>query len=468
MADEPNIAGETEQAAASQTATKKGVSLRLLSAIAVVFAAAVLLAVFVFLQRTNEANEVVEQASQDYIACNAAANEMIEGSHYLTIQVRTYVVTQDPEYIERYFWEVDVNQRRQRAVEAIEAIPGGNPESLQMALNDSNELMKLELYAMKLVIEAQQANTGASPDLPAALQDVELDAEDAALSSDEKVRKAIDIVFGSEYLSYVDRIESDVAQCKAELVETTSAIQEESRARLDSLLLTLQILAGLWFAGLAAVVIIFALFVLRPLRTYSESIKKGEPLSPSGARELRYLSDAYNVMYEETRHSYDILRRKAEHDNLTGLYNREVFEQLLTAHMDDCYALMLIDVDYFKEINDTHGHDTGDAVLKKLSRVLNHAFRATDYPCRIGGDEFVVFMTDMTEDLKHVAEAKIRMVTDGLADTSDGLPSVTLSIGVAFNDGTVDSNQVYKNADQALYRVKEAGRNGYGFFDGEG
>lgn len=468
MADELNREGEAGQAAASETAAKRGVSLRMLGAIVIVIAAIMLFAIFQSLQETNEANAALEKASQDYIASSRAASEMIEGSHYLTIQVRTCVVKQDSEYIDRYFWEANVNQRRQRAVATLESIHADGSKSLQAALDDSIELMELEYYAMRLIVEALGKDVGASSDLPAELKSVVLSPEDAALSSDGKVQRAIDIVFGDEYLSYVDQIEGNVAQCEAELIERMGSIQAESQARLNSLLLRLQVLAVLLFIGFITMLIAFVVLVQRPLRLHSERIKNGDPLPHTGARELRNLSDAYNAIYEETMLSHDALRRKAEHDSLTGLYNREVFERLLATHRYDHYALMLIDVDYFKEINDTYGHDTGDAMLKKLSRLLSHVFRATDYPCRIGGDEFVVVMTEMAEDLKYVVEAKIRTVSEGLADVSDGLPSSTLSIGVAFNDGTLEGSQVYKNADQALYRVKEAGRNGYGFFDGRG
>ena len=110
----------------------------------------------------------------------------------------------------------------------------------------------------------------------------------------------------------------------------------------------------------------------------------------------------------------------------------------------------------------------GDAVLKKVADKLGHAFRTTDYPCRIGGDEFAVFMTEMTESLSYVVEAKARSIMEDMKDDSDGVPAITLSIGVAFSDGSLDGNEIFKHADRALYKVKEAGRNGFAFYDGEG
>ena len=73
-------------------------------------------------------------------------------------------------------------------------------------------------------------------------------------------------------------------------------------------------------------------------------------------------------------------------------------------------------------------------------------------------------MSDIDEELGYVVETKARRLLEGLLDTSDGLPALTLSIGIAFNDGTLSGEQVFKHADQALYKVKEAGRNGFRFY----
>ena len=268
MADELNREGGTDQVAASEVAAKSGVSLRMLGAICVVIAAIMLLAIFQSLHETNEANAALEKASQDYIASSRAASEMIEGSHYLTIQVRTCVVKQDSEYIDRYFWEANVNQRRQRAVATLESIHADGSKSLQAALDDSIELMELEYYAMRLIVEALGKDVGASSDLPAELKSVVLSPEDAALSSDGKVQRAIDIVFGDEYLSYVDQIEGNVAQCEAELIERMGSVQAESQARLNSLLIRLQVLAVLLFIGFITMLIAFVVLVQRPLRLH--------------------------------------------------------------------------------------------------------------------------------------------------------------------------------------------------------
>ena len=124
--------------------------------------------------------------------------------------------------------------------------------------------------------------------------------------------------------------------------------------------------------------------------------------------------------------------------------------------------------DKFKEINDTYGHATGDAVLQKIADCLKHTFRHEDSICRICGDEFVVFMLRMEERREELIRLKTDLINRHLADTSDGVPNISLSVGVAFggDSGDKDINQLIQCADEALYQMKAAGRNGCAFYEG--
>ena len=97
-------------------------------------------------------------------------------------------------------------------------------------------------------------------------------------------------------------------------------------------------------------------------------------------------------MYEVYKRSLANLNFKASHDELTGAYNRSGYELLLSSIDLGSTTMMLFDVDNFKTINDTYGHEVGDKVLTRLVQVLKKNFRFDDYICRIGGDEFVVFI----------------------------------------------------------------------------
>ena len=161
-----------------------------------------------------------------------------------------------------------------------------------------------------------------------------------------------------------------------------------------------------------------------------------------------------------------MLRNKAEKDALTGLLNRGAFDSLRAGlQANACaLALLLIDVDKFKNINDTYGHDVGDKVLKKVTNVLNMHFRSNDFIARIGGDEFSVIMMDIKNISKDTIEGKIMDMNRVLKSGTDGLPKITLSVGVAFSEIGFHK-ELYNMADMALYKVKENGRCGCAFYE---
>jgi two-component system cell cycle response regulator len=171
----------------------------------------------------------------------------------------------------------------------------------------------------------------------------------------------------------------------------------------------------------------------------------------------------------ELRESVNHTMALAVIDELTGLYNRRYFERHLTLMLDRAreqardMALMLIDMDFFKTVNDTYGHDIGDAVLREFALRLRRNIRGVDLACRFGGEEFVVLMPDTDyQQAQGVAERVRQAVADRPFDVSSvgrGL-AVTVSVGVALNEGVLDTPEILlKRTDVALYRAKREGRN---------
>lgn len=155
-------------------------------------------------------------------------------------------------------------------------------------------------------------------------------------------------------------------------------------------------------------------------------------------------------------------------DELTGLYNRRYFDRHLTLMLDKAreqdrdMAVMLIDMDFFKSVNDTHGHDIGDAVLKEFAVRLRRNIRGVDLACRFGGEEFVVLMPDTDyRQAQNVAERVRTAVAERAFEVGMATPlAVTVSVGVALNESDADTPEmILKRADVALYRAKREGRN---------
>ena len=158
------------------------------------------------------------------------------------------------------------------------------------------------------------------------------------------------------------------------------------------------------------------------------------------------------------------LRREmdnAAHDSLTKLYNRAGYEMLLSQMDLSSTCMVLFDIDYFKTVNDTYGHEMGDKILQKLAGISLARFRPDDRVSRIGGDEFVVLMAHTGRRQSDLVGARIRMINAELADTSDGLPAVSISAGVAYGQDASTSIELFNHADVALYTTKRRGRHGY-------
>jgi len=177
----------------------------------------------------------------------------------------------------------------------------------------------------------------------------------------------------------------------------------------------------------------------------------------------------------ENRRLYEQLSQQAHFDALTQLPNRLLFhdrlEHCLARSTRDggAFALLYLDLDHFKHINDTLGHDVGDGVLRQLSAALSEASRCGDTLARLGGDEFVIILEDggTPEAISQVAE-KIRTVVSRPFTIAGQEIYLTASIGISVfpADGT-DAQALLKHADLALYKAKELGRNTLQFYETE-
>lgn len=154
-------------------------------------------------------------------------------------------------------------------------------------------------------------------------------------------------------------------------------------------------------------------------------------------------------------------------DDMTGILNKATIEksvrEFLETSTPDClHAMMMIDTDNFKAVNDTLGHVFGDEVIKFVARAIKNTFRQSDYVGRIGGDEFMVFMKNTTKEVtEQRAQALNRSLCRKFEKNGKTIP-ISCSIGIAYypKDG-IDYEALVSNADDALYQAKERGKNRY-------
>ncbi|HWR23969.1 MAG TPA: diguanylate cyclase [Feifaniaceae bacterium] len=190
-------------------------------------------------------------------------------------------------------------------------------------------------------------------------------------------------------------------------------------------------------------------------------------LSDSGGKPVRVLGKITNIDTQKREAAW--LLQRAQQDSLTNLYNNETTKYMVNRYLasegaDGIHGLILIDVDDFKSINDTRGHLFGDSVLTAASGRLRALFRSTDILGRIGGDEFMVFLKNVSD--RPQLEAQARSILEAFRTSGDAENEITCSIGAALypeDGGTVD--ELFKRADIALYRSKKVGKNRYSVYD---
>ena len=336
-------------------------------------------------------------------------------------------------------------------------------QALLAAKNSSMALMEREIYAMKLIA---LANGYDEAQLPAEVCQVQLLEVDKNLSSQAMIARARELVYNRSYMDAKAAIKSHSDTFVNKLMRRTAGEQKNSMLALDKSIFNQRLLISLLFVMNVLTFLVITVLIVRPLKMHMKSIREKRSMQTSGAYEFNYFAQTYNEMYELNEANKAMLEHKAMHDPLTGLMNRNAFEGLkdYLKQSHKPMALLLLDVDKFKGVNDTYGHDMGDKVLQKVGHLLQGSFRSGDYPVRFGGDEFLVILNDFDEGNRSTIKRKLELITWQLEDTADGLPQVTLSVGVAFSKQGYN-DELFNQADAALYAVKAAGRNGLKFFD---
>lgn len=197
---------------------------------------------------------------------------------------------------------------------------------------------------------------------------------------------------------------------------------------------------------------------------------------PEGARNVKIFSvninllslerEVYVVTFSdvtELEHKSKSFEEKASIDALTGIFNKNKFYELLTYNVDiakkyhENLSIIFFDIDHFKKINDTYGHQTGDIVLKELAIIIKHCIRKSDIFARWGGEEFIVLLpqSELDNTLRVAEKMRKKIMTSYFKDVN----RVTCSFGVTKFSESDDIDKFIKRADKALYKAKETGRN---------
>lgn len=404
----------------------------------------------------------ITAASRQSSELQKAAHELMNASDYLTEQVQRFTVNGDAVFMEQYFTEAFESKRREEAISKMEVDSRTDAARarLQEAMNSSVELMNLEYYAMRLVVEAKGYT-----DYPEILQSVVLTDADSALSPDDKLRRATELVLSEDYYELKDSIRAGMQECLEEIDKLADSIEDDELETLRSEINITRIAIVIQAMLIFFMIWLTMRLAINPVLNAVERIKENSPIPETGSSEFMYLAGAYNKMYQKNKSSLEQLSFKASHDELTGAYNRAGYDYLLSNIDLKTAYMMLLDVDNFKSINDTYGHETGDKILIKLVSTLKRVFRDDDCICRIGGDEFIVFMVHSGGMHRRLIESKIEQINAELENIEDGLPPISISVGIVNGKDVSDTSKIFEKTDEAMYKSKIQGKHTYTFYD---
>jgi len=206
-------------------------------------------------------------------------------------------------------------------------------------------------------------------------------------------------------------------------------------------------------------------------RTDSESIKKALDLGvfdyiKKPIEEVEVIARVQSAL--RFKEQLDQLKELSMKDGLTGLYNHslliELLEKELANHtrLEQGIAFVMLDIDFFKKVNDTYGHQAGDVVLKEVAEILRRSVRKGDIVGRYGGEEFgIVFLNFPKEDVVRTCERIRKKVENYIFNNSKTAMHITISLGVCYKEPerALSTQEMIQHADEALYQAKGSGRN---------
>ena len=440
----------------------RGLSLKLIGWIISAFAVIVSTLLVISLRLISHEDEVVNQTYQNYLTLKEASNNVQMASDYLTEQVRLFVVNGEKEYMDNYFKEANITKRRDNAKETIHELSENTKEhdevhhSIESAFNESMDLMNLEYYAMKLIcIDKNVAYSSFDADNKVENYTTGIDA----VAPENRRTEALNAVFGEQYMSSKTIITYHVDAALDTIDNLMHKNVDKAVKDLKNLIAFQTVIIFVHVILIAGTIVFMHLFVLAPMNSAVKSLLKNEEVHVHSNREFNYLADTYNSVRAQNERVKERLVYEAEHDKLTGLYNRTGYDALYRRMKLNRTIFILLDIDKFKEVNDALGHEMGDKVLIRTAGALEKYFKDDNaYVFRIGGDEFAVLIenADVSMDTEVIKICK--KLDEEVSKAQGKIPGASLSIGVAH--GTIDdtTDSLFKKADKALYKVKKSGR----------
>lgn len=435
----------------------KGISLKLFGLFISTFSLTISFLLVLTLFLVSHENSLVNEATANYVTLQNSSADVQLASDYLTAQVRLFVANADMKYMDNYFIEAKITKRRENALETIHNLSETTSRHEEIhyhmteAVNESNNLMNLEYYAMKLICVDQGISYASYSEVA--------NADISGVAPEDYKKTALNSVLGPEYMSKKEIITSHVDKALEVIDELMGENTKQAKQYLKNLIIfqAAVIAANVVFVAIA--ITLLHVYIVAPMNAAVKNVENNEQIQVNASREFNYLVNAYNKAHEQNERVKEKLIYEAEHDKLTGLFNRTGYDSLYRRMDLSTTIYILLDVDKFKMVNDQYGHEIGDKVLIRTAKTISKFFNEdNEYIFRLGGDEFAILVESPEIEICEVLMDKAKKVNAELSKTKGSVPGSTLSIGIARGDESDTMDSLFKKADKALYKVKQSGR----------
>ena len=426
---------------------------------------AVLIVTIIFLiLNVNVATNNLADIMKNSVNCQQTATKLQAGSSILsetaTSFVQSPIVPQGEEGfgvnsgpISAYAREMMIDRRGPEIAEQFRSLGVGEEvqDYIDAAAEYSEEMRKIQLHAISLIASAYPLP---KEPLYEVIPLIELTINEKAMPVDARMAVARSLLINREYSTLKFYLNENVEKSHKALEQQFDDISANTNRHIKILRIVLWAVIFLISLSIAAAIIIFYRWIIRPLNKCAEDMSSDRKASENGRiTEFRSMVTAFNGLLDRRGELEDILRSAAETDPLTGLPNRYHYEQSILEldKKDGSIGLLVFDVDFLKEANDNEGHTAGDRLLRKAAEVIAECF-GTDGAAncyRIGGDEFAAILRGCDE-----AEVKKRIESFEQATKRE---NISVSVGYAFDKVTDEKTfrLLVGKADKSMYENKK-------------
>ena len=441
-----------KQTVNNEQGKKRGVRLSRVNVLLIFLGLVIALFMVFSMYETNRSFNQIVNMTESYLSSQQTAGMLSNIANGMSEQCAAFLRTGEPDCVHVYAGQLSAINAQFKANETMQSSDESRDEFLAKAIEAFRAMNETEIRAMRLMADTLPMGMAAYPLM---IQQTKLSPEDEALTAEEKKTLAEKLIDSAEYRLNKEALTAAVDDSHRVASEQGKNRAAQTSAEVRKVMRRQKLLIFLFILIAVIALLINRFLIISPIQRSVDKLDKREPLPVLGSYEVRHLANVYNEVLKDNAEKTEALSYAATHDALTGLYNRADFDKVYSTCANDRIGIIIIDVDHFKQFNDEFGHGVGDHVLKIVAAKLMEHFRSEDHVSRIGGDEFCIIMPGTKQEQAETIVEKIYEINRELQDNPDGLPSITLSAGLAFWDRPDPGESLLRDADSMLLSLKK-------------